>query len=146
MKRQAREEARGLFKIGRKLIEISELTQVPISTLSRWKKEDSERGIDWDKMRVAYQRSSTGAREKLQQVYDRMLEKLDADNVEPAMADALHKIYLQMEKFEKGVSGEKTIMVLDTFTDFVAKNEERAEIKNAIAELVVAFIKEEVRR
>lgn len=147
MRRQEREEARRLYAEGKTLTEISRLLGVGMSTLSRWKGEDREKyRIDWDGLRQEWQRSSEGARQKLLTLYNRVLERIDAEDVQPGDVDALHKLYLQIEKFEKTVSPEKLIRIMDEFTDFVAREEDREEVRGAIGELVGKFLREKLKK
>ena len=143
---RAREEARNLYKIGKSQTLISSMLGVPLTTLSRWKKEDQERyGIDWEGLKLAYKRSAYGAREQLQKLYDRMLEEL-SEGSDPGRVDALYKVFCQIEKFEQGVTGEKIILILDQFAEWVAKHETEEGRRAVIAEHIATFIKEAVKR
>lgn len=101
--------------------EISTKLNVPEATVYRWKQEDKEQGVDWDKEREAIRMTSSSAYKKvLKIVIDKLSAVAAAGTVDAREADSIVKMIKSAKSLNKDVDSLGNIyLAIQEFVDFM---------------------------
>lgn len=109
--------------------EIAILIRIPEKTIYRWKSEDMEKGIDWDKERAAIRETSFSAGKQmllaLNSRLSKMVEEIKAEGkINPSEVYALRQLLLSIKSMEKDVDALGNIILsMNEFADFLSQRD-----------------------
>jgi len=106
--------------------EISRMLNVPEKTVYRWKTEDKEGGVDWDKEREAIRNTSYSSAKQmtfaLNSTLGKMIEEIkETGKINATDMYAIRQLILSIKSMEKDVdSFGNIILMMNEFTSFMA--------------------------
>jgi len=123
-------QARRLYIEEKKEVpEIAKMLNVPESTVFRWRLEDKEAGVDWEKDREAINMTSfSAAKSMLRAVVTRLdsmvKEIAETNKINPGEVYALRQLLKSAKEIQKDVDALGNIMLMmEEFTDFLAQRD-----------------------
>lgn len=109
--------------------EISKMLNVPEKTAYRWKAEDRENGVDWDKEREEIRMTSfSAAKSMLRAVVtrlDSMVKEIgESHKINPSEVYALRQLLKSVKEIQKDIDSLGNILLaMEEFTDFIAQRD-----------------------
>jgi hypothetical protein len=109
--------------------EISRMLNVPEKTVYRWKAEDGEGGVDWDKEREAIRMTSFSA---VKSMYRAVVSRLDSmvgeivstHKIDATEVYAIRQLLKSMKEIQKDVDSLGNILLaMEEFTDFLSQRD-----------------------
>jgi transposase len=106
--------------------EIAVQLNVPEKTVYRWKSEDKEKGIDWDREREEIRNTSFSGYKKTLKLAIDMIDKMAmTGEIKAADADAVQKVVKAVKSLYKDVDSLGNILLaMSEFTDFLAERDQ----------------------
>jgi len=105
--------------------EISTKLNVPEATVYRWKQEDKDKGVDWDKEREAIRMTSSSSyKQALKIAIDQLNNVASTGDIDPRKADALIKVIKAAKSLYPGVDSLGNIyLAMSEFVDFMQERD-----------------------
>ncbi len=131
---QLRNDARALYLRGASVAEIADALDRSERTVVRWRREDRDAGVDWDRQRDERRRKDPYA--LLGKLEARRQSLVDAEMEPGHWADALHKLQRVIDSIRAEVGDVSTILgVLAGYAEHVrdhAEPEDLAAVRRTI--------------
>ena len=105
--------------------EISKQINVPEATIYRWKQDDKEHGVDWDKEREAIRMTSSSSyKQALKIAVDKLTEIASTGEVDARQADAIIKIIRAAKSLHKDVDSlGNVLLMMQELVDFLGERD-----------------------